>query len=52
MTAQQKEDTMQDQERNFSRRKNRSFLEENNSKEKLQKSVLCVEDQAILQRIV
>ena len=42
---------MQDQERNFLGRKNGSFSEENNSKEKLQKSVLCVEDQAILKRI-
>ena len=47
-----KGDTMQDQGRNFLGRKNRSFLEESNLKERLQKSILCVEDQAILQKIV
>ena len=39
---------MQDQRRKFSRRKNGSFSEENNSKKKF---VLFVEDQAILQRL-
>ena len=43
---------MQDQGRNFLGRKNRSFLEESNLKERLQKSILCVEDQANLQKIV
>ena len=43
---------MQDQGRNFSGRKNRIFLEESNLKERLQKSILCVKDQAILQKIV
>ena len=43
---------MQDQRRNFSERKNGSFSEESNLKERLQKSVLCAEDQAILQKIV
>ena len=41
---------MQDQRRNFSGRKNGSFLEESNIKERLEKSVLCVEDPAILQK--
>ena len=43
---------MQEQGRNFSKRKNGSFLEESNSKEKFQKSVLCSEDQATFQKIV
>ena len=43
---------MQDQRRKFSGRKNRNFSEESNLKERLQKSVLCAEDQAILQKIV
>ena len=41
---------MQDQRRNFSGRKNGSFLVESNLKEKLQKFVSCVENQAILQK--
>ena len=36
----------------FQKQKNGSSLEGRNSKEKLQKFVLCVEDQATLQRIV
>ena len=43
---------MQNQRRNFSGRKSGSFLEESNLKEKLQKSVSCAENQAILQKIV
>ena len=43
---------MQDQRRNFSERKDGNFLEESNLKERLQKSVLCAEDQAILQKFV
>ena len=35
---------MQDQGRNFSGRKNGSFSEESNLKERLQKSVLCAEN--------
>ena len=44
--------TMQDQGRNFSKRKNGSFLEESNSNENFQKSFLCSEDQATFQKIV
>ena len=44
-------DTMQDKEKNPLGRKNVSFLEESHLKEKLQKSVLYVEDQLTLQKI-
>ena len=47
-----KGDTMQDEGRNFLGRKNGSFSEESSLKDRLQKFVLCVEDQAILQKIV
>ena len=43
---------MQDEGRNFLGRKNGSFSEESSLKDRLQKFVLCVEDQAILQKIV
>ena len=43
---------MQDQRNKNSGRKNGSFLEESNLKERLQKSVLCAKNQAILQKFV
>ena len=42
---------MQDQGRNFLGRKNGSFSDESNIKERLQKSILYAGDQVILQKI-
>ena len=45
-------DIMRDKRKKVLGRKNGSFLEESSLKEKLQKFVLYVEDQAILRKIV
>ena len=47
-----RKDTIQVKRKNPSGRKNGSFLEESNLKEKLQKYVLYAEDQVTLQKIV
>ena len=47
-----RKDIMQVKRKNLSGRKNGNFLEESNSKEKHQKSVLYVEGQVTLQKIV
>ena len=43
---------MQDRRKKNSESKNRSFLEESNFKERLQKFVSCAKNQAILQKFV